>query len=523
MASSYRRDGGILQSGFAEILQGLNHIDLQVVTSDGTLYFHQLLLAVASNMMRTILEHADIQHHNLATLILPDFTHADILELIQFLYGLRSFGEKLSNDLVQTLQVGFEPLGADSVPLPDVAESDISDTLEALDADSPSPSIPEPSIPQPSPSPKRRTRLARNVHNRGIQKSSQGWKCVKCQVEKRFYHQFKDHQQSCGPTSSKPADKKMAKKRRVKTKEQVSARLISCGGCSATFPSFQPLLSHFETHLEHRDLTLVCQPCQTVFPSQQKFEKHKLIHQKELQCRDCGKVFSDIKKYSKHLTNVHPNSMEGEYKCSKCSRSFEYPQNFVNHMKQHDTEDNGPIRKDYKCKHCQQLFPSKSTLSYHVAKHVQSEFSCHRCPKKFKSDKGLKYHMNVHDGVHDYLCDDCGRGFITRQKLLQHRRAKHTFEKPYVCDTCGEGFTRSDKMNLHKRRAHTGEKPYNCDQCSWKGVDSSGLIHHRKKHEGATPKITPTTTSNALQLPAIVTEGLVGSESQIYIPVMYVT
>ena len=44
------------------------------------------------------------------------------------------------------------------------------------------------------------------------------------------------------------------------------------------------------------------------------------------------------------------------------------------------------------------------------------------------------------------------------------------------------GFIRNDKLTVHKRRAHTGEKPYVCDQCPWRGVDSSSLIHHKKKH-----------------------------------------
>ena len=53
--------------------------------------------------------------------------------------------------------------------------------------------------------------------------------------------------------------------------------------------------------------------------------------------------------------------------------------------------------------------------------------------KKFKSARGLKYHMNLHNGIADYQCEDCGKAFVTRQKLMNHRRAKHTFEKPYIC------------------------------------------------------------------------------------------
>lgn len=529
MTTLYKRDVDILQSGFAEILQGLNYIDLQVVTADGTLYFHQLILAVVSPMLKVVLEEPDIQHQNIATLILPDFTHADILELIQFLYGLRTVGEKLSNDLIQTLQVGFEPLGEEKPLLPlreDPEDDDASDIPQLFE--SPFPPVEEETLVGPSRKlPPRRTRLPRNIRSQDIQKSSQGWKCVKCQVEKRFFHEFRDHQQNCGTkkTTVVPVKKKLKKQAMKSIAEKVPTKVFPCGGCSEMFPTFQPLLVHFDQQPSHRDLTLACQTCQIVFPSQAKFDKHQLIHLKELQCRDCGKVFTDLKKYSKHLTNVHPNSMEGEYKCSKCSRSFEYPQNFANHLKQHyaNDEKNGPIIREHKCNLCHKVFSSKYTLFYHVAKHDQSEFPCDRCPKKFKSQKGLKYHLNIHDGIHDYLCDDCGRGFITRQKLLQHRMSKHTFEKPYVCDTCGEGFTRSDKMKLHKRRAHTGEKPYNCDQCSWRGVDSSGLIHHRKKHEGGAGKKETKPPSEPRQMPTIASEGLVGTDSQLYIPVMYVT
>jgi len=73
----------------------------------------------------------------------------------------------------------------------------------------------------------------------------------------------------------------------------------------------------------------------------------------------------------------------------------------------------------------------------------------------------LSQHGIIHSGnVTDHQCTDCGKSFVTKQKLLNHRRSVHTFEKPYICDQCGQGFTRSDKMVVHKRRAHTGEKPF---------------------------------------------------------------
>ena len=117
-----------------------------------------------------------------------------------------------------------------------------------------------------------------------------------------------------------------------------------------------------------------------------------------------------------------------------------------------------------------------------MRKHDKGPFSCPKCPRVLKSEHGLAYHMNIHNGVAAFLCPDCGRSFVTKQKMQNHVRAKHTHERPYICDQCGAGFIRSDKMLIHKRRVHTGERPYACEHCDWRGVDSSDLIHHRKKH-----------------------------------------
>ena len=173
---------------------------------------------------------------------------------------------------------------------------------------------------------------------------------------------------------------------------------------------------------------------------------------------------------------------EKKYKCTTCERSFEYAKNLANHAKTHQDGDSCAPGV-FKCKHCDATYRTYAARYYHMKQHFTT-FQCTICPRTFKSGKGLKYHMNRHNGVADFLCDDCGKGFITRQKMMIHRRAKHTFEKPYICDACGEGFTRSDWLVVHRRRAHTGERPYKCDVCEWRGVDSSSLIHHRKRHKG---------------------------------------
>ena len=168
---------------------------------------------------------------------------------------------------------------------------------------------------------------------------------------------------------------------------------------------------------------------------------------------------------------------DGQFTCHVCGLEFTKREALNYHIKRNHENPEG-----YKCPKCPRMLKSESGLKYHMNIHDGFTFSCHMCPKVLKSKHGLAYHMNIHNSAQAFLCNDCGKSFVTKQKMQNHVRAKHTMERPYVCDTCGAGFVRSDKLLIHKRRVHTGERPYSCQHCDWKGVDSSDLIHHRKKH-----------------------------------------
>ena len=168
---------------------------------------------------------------------------------------------------------------------------------------------------------------------------------------------------------------------------------------------------------------------------------------------------------------------EGQFTCHVCGLEFTKKEALNYHIKRNHENPEG-----FKCPKCPRMLKSESGLKYHMNIHDGLAYSCHVCPKVLKSKHGLAYHMNIHNNAQAFLCNDCGKSFVTKQKMQNHVRAKHTMERPYVCDTCGIGFVRSDKLLIHKRRVHTGERPYSCQHCDWRGVDSSDLIHHRKKH-----------------------------------------
>ena len=203
-------------------------------------------------------------------------------------------------------------------------------------------------------------------------------------------------------------------------------------------------------------------------------------------CDRCPRTFRSAKKYRDHVKNVHRKEAEKQYKCDRCPKSFQYPKNLANHVSLFHADPSEKLTlEDLTCKKCDLAFATKSAWFYHAQKHVRKEstYTCTACSRQFKSRRGYREHQNLHTGTADHLCNNCGRGFITRQRLVNHMRTKHTLEKSYICDMCGEAFLRSDRLLVHRRRVHTGERPYACDRCDWRGVCSSTLIVHQKRHK----------------------------------------
>ncbi|TRY62665.1 hypothetical protein TCAL_02055 [Tigriopus californicus] len=284
--------------------------------------------------------------------------------------------------------------------------------------------------------------------------------------------------------------------------------LNTCSICKKKFATEELLKNHKESlHLEN-DLTLglsipdedlpffCCQRCYKSFRTHQDilahscavkeseanpvaFSKSALLQQhNRFYCGYCDEAFRRCSRMKYHVTTCQGG---GPFTCELCQA--ETPT--LNLMKAHKVESH-KNQLAYWCKVCPKQFKFNSSLQKHIAsihEANKSAFRCDDCGKRFLKKVYLTNHRTrFHNMFKPFLCQNCGQGFLTQESLKAHS-ATHSVTKPFKCHICARGFSRKDKMQFHVA-THTGEKPHKCHLCRMAFIRKSNLKDHIRRHSG---------------------------------------
>lgn len=187
-------------------------------------------------------------------------------------------------------------------------------------------------------------------------------------------------------------------------------------------------------------------------------------------------------KLTVHISKILIQS-SNRYACDICIKHFPHPISLKVHKSQYHTKyfDLTP-EDDFKCKTCSHRAKNKQLILKHINKqhlHVTT-FLCDICGKSFLTEKNLKAHIPIHNESKDYMCQICPKNFKMESGLRAHLRT-HREDRRFTCNECGKAFKKNYSLLEHKK-AHQGFFPFRCNACGKRFVSQAVLNSHVKRH-----------------------------------------
>nr|XP_032525925.1 zinc finger and BTB domain-containing protein 11-like [Danaus plexippus plexippus] len=217
------------------------------------------------------------------------------------------------------------------------------------------------------------------------------------------------------------------------------------------------------------------------------------VHVADMKCSICDKKLPNMNELKHHLMATHKKKIytgygdriipfelgKNKYDCQICGSSYETFGAVERHMNVH--------YRNYICDQCGVGFVTKNRLRVHIrSAHVTGSYPCDVCDKIFQAQHKYKNHVDVtHRMVKKNKCPKCPERFADYFHRHKHMVDAHG-ETPlrYKCNVCEALFKRRYALSCHTKRRHLDMRDVNCDVCPYKCYTITELKAHMIKHNG---------------------------------------
>ena len=215
------------------------------------------------------------------------------------------------------------------------------------------------------------------------------------------------------------------------------------------FCSYKSQIWHVKRHLilmHSNEKDHECVICGIKFKSQDYMKRHirrKHMEPKLCKCSYCGMNFKETHILKYHIVMKHRDHIKRQEAGTDIKEESEH----ASTQKETGSALNlvGDTTKSSGLQHFKKILDTKPAI-----------YQCNHCTYEAKLWNVQIHFKNKHSNRRDYVCDECGKGFKTKDNLKRHIKWNHMEPKANVCmcSYCGKAFKETHSLKNHMAFKH---------------------------------------------------------------------